>query len=281
VAIATRESNPALPSALRALIIVEAGVLAVAGIVPFFFPETGLEELPWESGPFNIRFIGAVYLASLAAVLYWQTSFRWAPGRVALLMVAVFTSLVLVVTLFYTDRFDSGNPGTWIWFVLYVLIPGATLYVYLRFRHLPPAVPNPTPPAWRAYLLVTAALLGAYGIGLLVAPETFTDFWPWEVDAFHGRLYSAIIITLGVAALMISRVAAPTELMLVGLIEVVVGFFAILGLVLVDRSEDTVDWSALGTWVWVGAWAVVLATGLALVLRYRTVGAGAQPESPA
>ena len=142
----TSADNPALPPALRALIVVEAGVLAVAGIVPFFFPETGLRELPWESGPFNIRFIGAVYLASLAAVLFWQTSFRWAPGRVALLMVSVFTSLVLVVTLFYADRFDSTNPGTWIWFVLYVAIPVATGYVYLRLRNMPPAGARPTPP---------------------------------------------------------------------------------------------------------------------------------------
>jgi hypothetical protein len=242
-------------------------VLAVAGIVPFFFPKTALEELPWESGPFNIRFIGAVYLASLAAVLFWQSSFRWAPGRVALSMVSVFTSLVLVVSLFYADRFDSANPGTWIWFVLYLAIPLASIYVYLRFRSLPPADSHPTPSSWRTYLLVTATLLGAYGVGLLVAPEPFTDFWPWEVDAFHGRLYSGIIVTLAVAALAISRVAAPTELLLVGLTQGVVGLFAILGLVIVDRSEDTVDWSALGTWVWVGAFAVVLVTGLALALR--------------
>ncbi len=262
-----QDANPVMPSALRALIAVEAGVLAVAGIVPFFFPETALQELPWESGPFNIRFIGAVYLASLAAVLFWQASFRWAPGRVALLMVCVFTSLVLLVSLLYTDRFDGANPGTWIWFVLYVAIPLATGYVYLRSRSLPPADPWPTPPAWRTYLLVTATLLGAYGVGLLVAPETFVDFWPWEVDAFHARLYSAIIITLAVAAVAISRAAAPIELLFVGVIQMVVGAFAILGLVIVDRSEDTVDWAALGTWVWVGAWAIVLISGLALALR--------------
>ncbi len=271
----THPANPALPPALRALIGVEAVVLAVAGIVPFFFPSTGLEELPWESGPFNIRFIGAVYLASLAAVLFWQTSFRWAPGRVALLMVSVFTSLVLVVTLFYADRFDSANPGTWIWFVLYVLIPAGSIYAYLRFRHLPPANPLPTPPAWRTYLLVTATLFIAYGVGLLVAPETFIDFWPWEVDVFHARLYSAIIITLGVAALAIARVAAATEVLLVGLVQVVVGAFAILGLVLADREEHTVDWAALGTWVWVGAFAVILISGLALMMRSRGAPAAA------
>lgn len=253
------------------MVVVEAGVLAVAGIIPFFFPETALKEMPWESGPFNVRFIGAVYLASLTAVLVWLSSFRWAPGRVALAMLSVFTGLVLVVSLAYTDRFDSVKLTTWVWFVLYVIIPIASIYVYMRYRRLPPANPNPTPAAWRTYLLIAATVLGLYGLGLLAAPDTFIDFWPWEVDAFHARLYSAIFLTLAVAAFTISQVAASIELLLVGLTQVVVGMFSILGLVIVDGSEGTVDWSALGTWVWIGAFAVLLVTGLALLaMRYRT-----------
>jgi hypothetical protein len=116
-----------------------------------------------------------------------------------------------------------------------------------------------------------ATAYGAYGIALLVAPETFTDFWPWEVDAFHGRLYSAIFITVAVATLAISRVASSIEVLLVGLTFLAGGVFTILGLVIVDGSEDTVDWSALGTWVWIGVFALLLAGGLALTLRSRAV----------
>jgi hypothetical protein len=43
-------------------------------------------------------------------------------------------------------------------------------------------------------------------------------------------------------------------------------------LVIVDRSEDTVDWAAVGTWVWLGAFAIVLISGLALALRSRALG---------
>jgi hypothetical protein len=255
--------------------VIVAGVLAVAWIIPFFFPDTALEELPWDSGPFNIRFIGAVYLACLMAVLVSLSAFRWSPGRVILPMVSVFTGLILVVSLLYTDRFDSAKLGTWIWFVLYVIVPLSAIYVYLRFRSLPPADPSPTPAAWRTGLLLSAAVFGAYGIALLAAPETFTDFWPWEVDAFHGRLYSAIFITVAVAALAISRVAAPIELLLVGLTFLMGGAFSILGLVIVDGSEGTVDWSALGTWVWIGAFAALLVGGLALTLQSRAAGRSA------
>jgi hypothetical protein len=85
----------------------------------------------------------------------------------------------------------------------------------------------------------------------------------------HSRLYSAIFVTVAVASLAISRVASPIELLLVGLTFLVGGAFSILGLVLVDASEDTVDWTVLGTWVWIGAFAVLFVSGLALTLRSR------------
>jgi hypothetical protein len=105
----------------------------------------------------------------------------------------------------------------------------------------------PLPGPGALVLVLTAAVFGAYGVALLVPPETLSDFWPWEVDAFHGRLYSAIFIIVAVATLGIGWVASPTESLLVGLTFLAGGAFTILGLVIVDGSEDTVDWAALGT----------------------------------
>ena len=265
----SQESNPALPSLFRTVTTIEGFVLAIAGFYPFFFPHRALGDWPWLSGPFNMRFIGAVYLTSLVAVIVVLAVPRWAPGRVALPMLVVFTNLVLLLSLIYIGRFEFDRGGTWAWFVLYVVIPVSATYYWLRFRRLPPADPTPVPPAWRSYLLAAAAVLGLYGLGLLIAPNTLTDFWPWPIDDLHGRLYSAIFITLAVAALEVSRVAAPVELLLVGLTQFTLGFFSILGLVLADVSENTVQWSALGTWVWVGGFAVLLVAGAALVAQSR------------
>jgi hypothetical protein len=265
----SQESNPALPSLFRTVTTVEGFVLAIAGFYPFFFPHRALGDWPWLSGPFNMRFIGAVYLTSLVAVIVVLAVPRWAPGRVALPMLVVFTNLVLLLSLIYIGRFEFDRGGTWAWFVLYVVIPVSATYYWLRFRRLPPADPTPVPPAWRSYLLAAAVVLGLYGLGLLIAPNGLTDFWPWPIDDLHGRLYSAIFITLAVAALEVSRVAAPVELLLVGLTQFTLGFFSILGLVLADVSENTVQWSALGTWVWVGGFAVLLVAGAALVAQSR------------
>ena len=268
---ASEDRNPPLPSVFRAVTTVEGFVLAIAGFYPFFFPHDALGKWAWISGPFNLRFIGAVYLTSLVAVLIVLAVPRWAPGRVALPMLVVFTNLILLLSIVYVDRFEFDRGGTWAWFALYVVIPASATYYWWRFRSLPPADPTPVPPAWRSFSVAAAAILGLYGIGLLIAPSTLTDFWPWPIDDFHGRLYSAIFLTLAVAGLMVARVAAPIELFLVGMTQFTLGFFAILGLVFADVSEDTVDWSALGTWVWVGGFAVLLVAGAALVARARAV----------
>jgi hypothetical protein len=263
------DPNPALPSLFRAVTTVEAFVLAIAGFYPFFFPHNALGKWAWISGPFNLRFIGAVYLTALVAVLIVLAVPRWSPGRVALPMLVLFTNLVLLLSLVYIDRFEFDRGGTWAWFLLYVVIPASATYYWWRFRKLPPADPSPVPSAWRSYFLTAAAIVGLYGLGLLIAPRTLTDFWPWPIDAFHGRLYSTIFLALAVAAIMVSRVASPVELFLVGMTQLALGFFSILGLVLADVSENTVDWSALGTWVWVGGFAVLLVAGAALVARAR------------
>jgi hypothetical protein len=276
--VATEDVNPVLPSLFRAVTTLEAFVLAVAGFYPFFFPHDALGKWAWVSGPFNLRFIGAVYLTSLVAVLVVLAVPRWAPGRVALPMLVVFTNLILVLSLIYIDRFEFQRGGTWAWFVLYVAIPVSATYYWLRFRRLPPADQTPVPAAWRSYFLCVVAVLGLYGVGLLIAPETLADFWPWPVDDFHARLYSAIFLTLAVAALTVSRIAAPVELLLVGLTQLTLGFFSIFGLVLADVAENTVDWSAFGTWVWVGGFAIIMVAGAALLAWGRPAPLAAQAE---
>jgi hypothetical protein len=268
-----------LPSLFRAVTTAEAFVLAIAGFYPFFFPHNALGKWAWISGPFNLRFIGAVYLTSLVAVLIVLAVPRWAPGRVALPMLVVFTNLILLLSLIYIGRFEFDRGGTWAWFLLYVAIPVSATYYWWRFRDLPPADPTPVSPAWRSYFLAAVLVLGICGLGLLIAPRSLADFWPWPIDAFHGRLYSAIFLTLAVAAVTVSRVAAPVELMLVGMTQLTLGFFSILGLVLADVSENAVEWSALGTWVWVGGFGVLAVAGAALTTQARAAPSPAQAVS--
>jgi hypothetical protein len=74
-----------------------------------------------------------------------------------------------------------------------------------------------------------------------------------------------------VGAFVLARAAAPIEYFTLGITYAVLGFFTILGLVVVDASVHTVDWAAPGTWLWVVAFAISLIVGVALMWYSRVV----------
>ena len=47
------------------------------------------------------------------------------------------------------------------------------------------------------------------------------------------------------------------------------GAVPILGLVIIDNQLDKIDWSAVGTWLWIGSFAIILPTGIGLVWQSR------------
>ncbi|HEX9661688.1 MAG TPA: hypothetical protein VGB27_05330 [Candidatus Binatia bacterium] len=113
--------------------------------------------------------------------------------------------------------------------------------------------------------------MAVYGLAQFFAPEFASAFWPWKIDAFHGRMYSAIFLTGAVGAFVLARAAAPIEYFTLGITYGVLGLFAIVGLVVVDASVRSVDWSAASTWVWVVAFAISLIAGVALMWYSRAV----------
>ncbi len=82
-------------------------------------------------------------------------------------------------------------------------------------------------------------------------------------------MYSVLYITPASGALLLFGAAASSELIMVGLTQVVGGGASILGLVIVDNQVDKIDWSAFGTWLWIGSFAIILLTGIGLVWQSR------------
>jgi hypothetical protein len=262
--------NPRITPLLRAVTAVECLVLLVAGVGLLFLPSIIGPEWPWELSPFNTLLLGAAYSSSLMAIVTMVYIGRWAPARIVVPMIFLFTAIVLVVSLAYLDRFDAGSYSTWVWFALYIVIPVNALYHMWLYRDLRPYCPIPLPMLWRSVLLIPIILLGFYGAGLLLAPETFSDFWPWPIDAFHGRVYSVLYMTPALGAILLWRSAASIELVALGLTLSVGGLVAVVGLPVVDSTAGRVVWSQTGTWLWVVSFALLLIAGLGLLWRSRS-----------
>jgi hypothetical protein len=193
---------------------------------------------------------------------------RWAPARIVAPMIFLFAVVVLVISLANLDRFDLGHYSAWLWFILYVGIPVNAGYYMWQERGLPPYWPHPLASPWRQVLLVPVMALGIYGIGLLIAPDSFSSFWPWGIDAFHGRMYSVAYLTPALGAVFLWRAAAPVESLTLGLTMTVGGLSPMIGLVVIDNNVGgKVDWAAAGTWVWLASFAIILVAGLGLTWR--------------
>ena len=245
-------------------------VIGGAGAVLFFAPTTGHDIWGWELTPFNTRFLGAIYLAALVPFVACAVVRRWTFARLVVPMDLLFMSVVLVVSLAYIDRFKWERQTTWAWFLIFASVPVYTAHFTARLRTLRPAVAQP-PRVVRHALRAVAVPLAGYGVALLAAPTTVTTFWPWAIDGFHGRVYSAIFVTLALAAAIAARGSAPIDLTTLGLTMTVLGALQPIGLAVVDASVNKVDWSAPGTWAWIAMFAAMFAAGVALVMTAKLV----------
>lgn len=254
-------SNPRISRLLWALTAVEAAVVAMAGGALFFLPDLARELWPWALTPFNSGALGAVYLGALVAIVALVGVGRWAPARVVVPGIGAFTAIVLVISLVYVGRFDFARWGTWLWFVLYFILPANAAYQVWLHRRQPPPPSKPVAAWWQPVLIGVSTILGLYAIGLLLFPEAVTGFWPWRIDDFHGRLYSAAFASVAIMTFLVAKRAARIELLAVGLSVATSSALTILALAIVDAGRHTVDWGAAGTLFWIASFGLLAIVG--------------------
>ncbi|GAB4579342.1 MAG: hypothetical protein Fur0022_20800 [Anaerolineales bacterium] len=259
--------SPSLPL-VRPFMLIVILVLAVGGLGLSFFPAWAVERWPWSPPPFHTRFLGAVYLSEFAAVLILLVKNRWAPARLSLSVAVSFTFFVSVASFLHLETFDFTRRGVWLWFILYVVSFFISLFLLWHYRREPENA-SPTPALWRNILIGQALLYGLYGFGLFLAPETVGAFWPWQIDAFHGSLYSSVFISGALGNLILARVAARIEYLTLGLSQFTFGFFAIVGLFIVDAQVHRVDWTNPGVYLWLALFGILIIVGAGLTWQSR------------
>ena len=261
-----------MPRYLRGCTAVECLVVAWAGILLFALPALARQQWAWRTPVFNSRFIGAVYFGAMVPLAIAALSGRWTPGRLVLWMIFVFTTEIGIVMFFYTGRFIWTRADTYGFWFLYLFFPvNSGLFLY-RSRDVASANAPPRGRAARVVITLAAAALAGYAAALVVAPQTVASFWPWPVDAFHGRIYAASFLTPGVGLWLIRREATPALDATIGVTLATFGACVIAGLLISDAGAPLakrVHFDAAGTWGFLASNIALVLLGLALLARWR------------
>lgn len=246
--------NPLVPSFLRLILAIECSVVFAAGVLLFFLPDLAADLWPWTIPQFNSRFVGAVYWAAyLPLIIFWFVP-RWIPGRLTLCMILTFTVMTLLAMIIHWDAFEWSRPSTWLVFwPLYIFLPINSTIFLIKSKAAGVAEAYDGPASLRVVLLILALLGGAYGIGLFIAPEPLTGFWPWKVDAFHARIYADAFVTPAVSAWILSfRRRFAAEYLSFGLNLIAGGFLPIIGTLWANINvpvERQVNFGSSGPWI--------------------------------
>lgn len=269
---------PALLTGAMRMLLVAAGILvALAGLQLFVFTERTETYFAWTiEPPVTAAFLGAAYLASVVIELSAARERLWVNGRIAVPAVFVFTVTTLVVTLIHIDRFHLGSDFegvtqalTWGWIAVYTIVPVVMASIWLIQRNRPGVEPLPAdtlPGPLRIAVGVQGTALMVMGLGLLIAPTTFSAAWPWELTPLTGRATGAWLASIAVAAF--GTLAENSARRVVPAARAYVALAVLVGWALARYPGD-VEW-ALPAWIMVGFLVLTLILGVwALALARR------------
>ena len=264
-----KTKNPPISTLLRALTFVEVVVLFIAGFGLFIAPKLIGTLWPWELLPFNARFLGAVYAAACIAAVMQTAYARWSPARVVTPMIFIFTTIIMILSFVYINIFNFQRWEAWVWFILYVILPINSAYHLWLYRAQPPVDNTPLSARTKNILNIQTIVLGVYGVALILFPSIAKMLWSWEIDNFHAQLYSVTFLAPAIGSYMLTKGATKLEWTTLGLSQIILGIFPIIGIIIVDLSVHRVNWTAIGTWTWLTLFAAMTATGIWMLRQVR------------
>jgi hypothetical protein len=258
---------------MRRLLYVAAGLVAVAGVPLFVFPEHTDRYFAWTiDARMTAVFLGAAYWSAIGLELAAARATSWRRGRIAVPTVFVFTTLTLGVSLVHVHKLHlhhhlplSARVVAWAWLAIYATVPLVMAAGWIAQHRRPQSLPSPSglPAAARLTLLALAVVLLAFGAVLLAAPSLAYRTWPWTLTPITRGAVGAWLIGLGVAAGDAWRIDDKPSLRPLGLTGVAFGFLQAVALA---RYGDELDWSSLSAVVYAAVLvALTVVSGWALL----------------
>lgn len=124
---------------LRALLILDALLVAPVGLLMYFFPVIAQRYWPWEMPPINVRLIGSIFLATTIVSLWSLRQPNWESIRPSVISGGLFATLALFASLLHFQLFNPSRIVTWAFIAIYTIVAlGAWIIVfrYQRPQHI-------------------------------------------------------------------------------------------------------------------------------------------------
>ena len=247
------------------------GLLALwVGVWGYFVPGSVDRAIPWLVPPLHARFLGAMYLSGTTFMVGGILARTYAEVRVMVGVIAIWTGMLFIVSLFYLGEFDYSRQQVWIWFGAYLIYPLIALWLMWRHRTLRERGAGPALPTWvRGYLLAQGIVVTGLALSLLLAPESMVHLWPWKISRLLAQIYSAPFLAYGLSSLLLSRQQSWPEVRVV-VNGTFVFAFGVLVASLIHRGLFSI--ANVATWIWFGGFG--LATGMLGGLSIRSIREG-------
>jgi len=240
----------------------QAGALGLTGLL-----RPADIQIPLRMSLLNARFVAALYLTSAIAILIPALGRSL---RDAWLFTLGFTVGALIITieiLFrWSDYMAAGLPHRPAFFGVYIVDLALAAYVIPTVGFL--TIPKRARHRLTWLFLSEGIVLGATGIGLLLAPKALAHIWPWTLPPVLGQLYAAFFLALALGAFLASGESRPapvrnfcvTSLILTVLVLIA----SLLHLPRFKSGPETWVWFAIfsiGTVLFAGAFAATISRG--------------------
>lgn len=236
------------------------------GVWGYFIPARVDLALPWLVPPLHARFLGAVYFSAAFLLFGGLRARSYAEVRAMVPVIAIWTGMLLLVSLLHLEEFNFHHEPVWFWFFAYIVYPVLGFWWIWRHRGLDERVVGPALPAWAGSAFrALGAVLVLLALAMLLAPQRVVAVWPWTITPLLVQIYAAPFLGYGLAGQMLARQRTWTEVRLV-----VGGLFVFVSAVLLASflHRGLFAPARPATWVWFGGF--LMAAGLLgwMMLRF-------------
>jgi hypothetical protein len=242
------------------------------GVWGYFVPAEISRAIPWQVPPLHARFIGAMYLSGMVLMGLSLVARNQVEVRTAVPMAAIWTGMLLIVSLFHLKEFDYGLTQVWFWFGAYIVYPLVGAWLAYTYRaEQPPKSSSVVPDGVRWYLVAQGIVCVGLAALLFFEPAVMALLWPWRITPLLTQIYSGPFLSYGIGSLLLAWQRHWIDLRIA-----VTSMFAFAALVLIASYIHLGTFGAFGpsAYLWFGGFGIASVVLGALTYSAMRLGRG-------